>query len=170
MPNASYNLNINLGNYASIKRAEKIFGELSRNIDATLDDALEETAQKMEKKAAESLSSYGLGGSEVASSVKLVNTGDGITLVASSDHADYVEFGTGIRGAESPHPKPNGWSYDVNEHGDDGWVYKGKDGKFHWTAGTRSRPFMYETWIYGSRIIGSQVNKHIHSLLKGAGL
>lgn len=60
--------------------------------------------------------------------------------------AKFVEFGTGIVGANSPHPNTSivGWKYDVNEHGEKGWFYF-KDGKWHWTKGMPSRPFFYET-------------------------
>lgn len=65
---------------------------------------------------------------------------------ATAPHSAYVEFGTGVRGANSPHPNPGlaGWKYDVNEHGEEGWWYW-KDGEWHWTAGMQSRPFMYQT-------------------------
>lgn len=170
MPSVVYELDINLGNYQSIQRAEKIFGQLSAEIEQVIEDALEETGEKMEAKALESLSSYGLGGSEVASSVKLDKSSNGIKLVASSDHADYVEFGTGIVGALSPHPKPDGWTYDTNGHGSAGWFYYDAAHKLHWTAGVPSRPFMYESWLYGSRIVGSQVNKHLNALMRRVGL
>jgi len=59
--------------------------------------------------------------------------------------AAFVEFGTGVVGADSPHPtKP--WAYDINNHGDKGWVYFDETaGQFRWTAGMPSRPFMYNT-------------------------
>lgn len=69
---------------------------------------------------------------------------------SSTPYAIFVEYGTGMIGAESPHPEPNGWEYDANGHGDKGWVYKNdNDGKFHWTRGYVSRPFMYNTlkWL-----------------------
>ena len=57
-----------------------------------------------------------------------------------------MEYGTGVRGKNSPHPKPpEGWIYDVNEHGEEGWWYMGDDGELHWTRGMPSRPFMYDT-------------------------
>lgn len=70
-------------------------------------------------------------------------------IVANAAHAAYVEFGTGIVGAENSHPNYEefGWVYDVNEHGEDGWWYTGKDGKKHWTKGLQSRPFMYDTSV-----------------------
>ena len=62
--------------------------------------------------------------------------------------AKFVEFGTGVVGAENPHPDVSiaGWRYDTNEHGESGWFYF-KEGSWHWTKGLPSRPFMYETSI-----------------------
>ena len=65
---------------------------------------------------------------------------------AGAPYAIYVEFGTGIVGAGSPHPAPAGWRYDVNNHGEKGWWYfNDRDQKWHWTKGIESRPFMYNT-------------------------
>lgn len=72
-------------------------------------------------------------------------TGVGI-IKAGAYYAAYVEFGTGVVGSQSAHPNPQGWQYDVNGHGDEGWVYYDEEsGKFRWTKGFRSRPFMYNT-------------------------
>lgn len=61
-------------------------------------------------------------------------------------HALFVEYGTGVVGKSSQHPMPNGWEYDVNNHGEKGWVYHSdRDGRFHWTKGMPSRPYMYNT-------------------------
>ena len=76
-------------------------------------------------------------------------------VVCDSDHAVYVEFGTGQIGEEAPYPYPlpNGvsWSYNTGNTifevtpGQYGWFYPGKDGKWYFTQGMPSRPFMYET-------------------------
>ena len=67
-------------------------------------------------------------------------------IKAGAYYAAYVEFGTGVVGSRSPHPNPDGWQYDVNSHGDEGWVYyDDESGKFRWTKGFKSRPFMYNT-------------------------
>ena len=68
-------------------------------------------------------------------------------VMSTAPHSIFVEFGTGIRGKQSPYPvnPPIGWQYDVNEHGEAGWWYTGDDGKKHWTKGMPSRPFMYNT-------------------------
>lgn len=60
-------------------------------------------------------------------------------------HAAFVEFGTGVVGAASPHPTMP-WEYDVNQRGEKGWVYYDeKQGRFRWTKGMPSRPYMYLT-------------------------
>ena len=67
-------------------------------------------------------------------------------IKAGAYYAAYVEFGTGVVGSRSSHPKPDGWQYDVNGHGDEGWVYfDDYSGEFRWTKGFKSRPFMYNT-------------------------
>ena len=75
-------------------------------------------------------------------------------IFADAPYALFVEYGTGIVGAGSPHPGAEGveWDYDVNSHGEKGWVYYAEvDGnkRFRWTAGQPSRPFMFETmrWL-----------------------
>lgn len=67
-------------------------------------------------------------------------------IKAGAYYAAYVEFGTGVVGSQSPHPEPNGWVYDVNNHGEKGWVYYDEySGGFRRTKGFKSRPFMYNT-------------------------
>lgn len=65
-------------------------------------------------------------------------------IFSDIQYAFYVEYGTGVRGAARPHP--TGGSYDINNHGDDGWWYlDSHDNEWHWTKGWESRPFMYNT-------------------------
>jgi phage gpG-like protein len=73
--------------------------------------------------------------------------GTGI-IYAGSFYAVWVEFGSGMVGEQSPHPLAGqvGYVYDVNDHGSAGWTYfNDSDGKYHWTTGMPSRPFMYLT-------------------------
>lgn len=74
----------------------------------------------------------------------IVYNGATYYVYTDCDWAAFVEFGTGIKGKENPHPDANGWKYDVNSHGETGWFYF-KNGSWHWTQGMPSRPFMYET-------------------------
>lgn len=80
---------------------------------------------------------------ELRSSITAMAMGLAGQIIASSPHAAYVEFGTGIVGAGSPHPTLP-WTYDVNGHGADGWWYL-KDGSWRWTAGQPARAYMYTT-------------------------
>lgn len=75
-------------------------------------------------------------------------------VAANNKHAVYVEFGTGIVGRSSPYPYPfpNGvsWQYASGKtirqltDGRYGWFYR-RDGKWYFTEGMPSRPFMYGT-------------------------
>jgi phage gpG-like protein len=66
-------------------------------------------------------------------------------IFTNCGHCAFVEFGTGVVGAASPHPTLP-WQYDVNDHGEKGWVYYDeKQGRFRWTKGMPSRPYMYLT-------------------------
>lgn len=56
-------------------------------------------------------------------------------------YAIYVEYGTGVRGSDNPHPLGNG------NYRNTGWYYYNqREGKVKWTLGMPSRPFMYETF------------------------
>lgn len=75
-------------------------------------------------------------------------------IMADSRHAAFVEFGTGQIGLEGsyPYPFPEGveWNYNTGKTifeiapGQYGWFYP-RDGKWYFTQGMPSRPFMYET-------------------------
>lgn len=84
----------------------------------------------------------------------IITNGSQWIIYTGCPWAQFVEFGTGVVGAENPHPNPglSNWKYDVNEHGESGWFYY-KEGEWHWTKGMPSRPFMYETARDLSRII-----------------
>ena len=67
---------------------------------------------------------------------------------AGSPYAVYVEFGTGVIGKSHKHLQADkqGWIYDINDHGEAGWVYWDEYvGGFRWTKGQKSRSFMMNT-------------------------
>lgn len=71
-----------------------------------------------------------------------------LLVVADAGFAAYVEFGTGIVGASAPHVWARGKKvrYDRRAHRlskGQGWVYH-KNGRFHYTRGQTSKPFIYE--------------------------
>ena len=74
----------------------------------------------------------------------------------TSDHVAFVEFGTGVKGQNSPHKNGEylskaSWAYAsgakifTTQDGRVGWIYPTDDGGFRFTEGMQSRPFMYET-------------------------
>ena len=85
-------------------------------------------------------------------------------IVTDSDHACFVEFGTGQKGMDSPYPYPLpegvSWDYAVGKTirqnpvtGNYYWFYPGLDGKWHYTEGMPARPFMYNTSLELQKII-----------------
>ena len=77
-------------------------------------------------------------------------------VVTDSEHAAFVEFGTGQYGLDTPYPYPLpdgvSWDYAVGrtikknpKTGRYYWFYPGTDGRWHYTEGMPARPFMYET-------------------------
>lgn len=68
------------------------------------------------------------------------------------NYALFVEYGTGVVGAASPHPKAGemGWTYTTGskifttKDGRVGWIYP-KDGTYHFTEGQEARPFWHES-------------------------
>lgn len=68
-----------------------------------------------------------------------------VYIIADSDHAVFVEFGTGQKGAGAPYPYPlpEGVSWEYNQRGTDGWLYPADDGTWRYTEGQPARPFMY---------------------------
>lgn len=88
---------------------------------------------------------------ELASSIswcydKTQNKG---VIKVGANYAIFVEFGTGIVGANSPHPEPEDWQYDVNSHGENGWWYfNEKQSRLRWTKGQEASAFVYKTYEF----------------------
>lgn len=103
--------------------------------------------------------------SSIHSEYKGGQTGGAIfAVVAGTDHALFVEFGTGQRGLDTPypHPLPNGVSWDyatgktIRKNAVTGryyWFYPGQDGLWHYTEGMPSRPFMFSTSLELQKIV-----------------
>ncbi|MCM1276058.1 MAG: hypothetical protein NC299_11965 [Lachnospiraceae bacterium] len=96
-----------------------------------------------------------------SSIVGIVDNSEGKGFIrVNCPYAIYVEMGTGIKGANAPHPDKSiigfNFEYDRNGHGVAGWwyptdekdpnptKYTAKNGQMYaWTGGMPSRPFMY---------------------------
>ena len=172
----------------------KQFGKNARTINKriliAIDEALDEIAEVGLDYAREKMGAYGISGDLVAN-LKAERVGDGLQISTyalnnlGDDYSMFVEFGTGLVGSTSPHPKAGmeGWSYStshmVNGREMEGWVYPsypedrndkkwvGSDGNLYaFTKGQEARPFMYDTWLYLSRSWSNIMNKHINIALK----
>lgn len=64
----------------------------------------------------------------------------------AEDYAKFVEFGTGIIGKQNPHVEVP-YTYDINQHGEKGWVYKDKNGRLWLTRGSAPKSYMYNTFV-----------------------
>ena len=103
--------------------------------------------------------------SSIHSEYKGGQTGDAIfAVVAGTDHALFVEFGTGQRGLDTPypHPLPEGVSWDyatgktIRKNAVTGryyWFYPGQVGLWHYTEGMPSRPFRFSTSLELQKIV-----------------
>lgn len=76
-------------------------------------------------------------------------------VVAGTDHAAFVEFGTGVIGQKKPYkgelPPGVSWQYASGQtihqlkDGRIGWFYRDDNGHWWFTEGMPSRPYMYNT-------------------------
>lgn len=144
----------------AIREIQRYKADLNAKVN-TLIEALTEYGVKIAKVQVRQLDAWFTG--KLESSIEgYFNPSTGVGIIkAGPPYAVYVEFGTGIVGARSPHPDPQEWQYDVNAHGESGWwYYNSNDGKTHWTKGMQSRPFMYNT----AKELESQCEKIVKEL------
>lgn len=183
---------IDLDKFISKTRASgKGSRDLNKMIQIAIDKGLDELARRAEEYAKDRMRSYGITG-ELYTNLKAERHKGGIQISTYAqsnwgfDYSMYVEFGTGIVGMASPHPKASssGWTY-TTEHVDrngnvrSGWIYPssiddrnrnkwiGKDGNWYaFTMGQEARPFMYDTWLYLSRAWHSTLMGYVNRARK----
>lgn len=94
-----------------------------------------------------------------SSIIGYIDDAEGIGIIRAGGYCKYIEFGTGVRGRESPHPSAEykaimQWAYNsgatifTTKNGKEGWYYPVGDGTWRFTEGMPSRPFLYETAQY----------------------
>lgn len=94
-----------------------------------------------------------------SSIIGYIDDAEGVGIIRAGGYCKYIEFGTGVRGRESPHPSAEykaimQWAYNsgatifTTKNGKEGWYYPVGDGTWRFTEGMPSRPFMYETAQY----------------------
>lgn len=95
-------------------------------------------------------------------------TNTGYRLIQEGEGAVYVEFGTGVKGMENPHPQHNVFNLNGYASGDTifttkdgktGWFYPTDETKKEWkfTEGQPARKQMYLTAIWLQQRLGTQV-------------
>jgi hypothetical protein len=158
-------VNINL---SDIDKNLKKIDEFERAIERGTQIGVERFTKLLTERIKKELIDFGLGDSSLINDIVVVPVGGGFKITVANDYAMYIEYGTGIVGKQNPpHPDPQiPWGHDVNNYGDSGWTYKGKDGKYHWTKGQKSRPFMYNTWLYGVQYANRTIKYYINRELK----
>jgi len=162
-------IEVDLGSQASFAKAEAALNGLDRKVKRAMQNALDEIGDKMQVRFTQEMASFGLGDSLLLATVSIKRYGQRITLTVAGEHMMYVEFGTGIVGQQSPHPAPlfmgGDWAYDINDHGDAGWVYYDEAGAKRWTKGAKAKPVLYNTWRYARRIQKRIFNKHLGKVI-----
>ena len=172
-----FTLRLNLDN---ITKGAKDIEYIANNIDRAINAGMEELAQKMKIRITSLLIGYGLGDSSLINDIEIIPMGEGMYIGIGHEYAVFVEYGTGITGSlNPPHPNGamNGWIHNTRKNG---WYYPTVMSNpyfqthspyyingvpYAWTKGMRSRPFMYQTWLYGSQIATQTIRKHINNLL-----
>lgn len=133
----------------SINAAIKQLDDYTKRVDelpSKVVKRLAEDGAKQSQEIAMYMNAYDSG--ELVNGIISETSGNKGKIISTAPHSAFVEMGTGIVGKENPNQNGSipGWVYDVNEHGEAGWTYfNEKDGKYHWTKGMPSRPFMYDT-------------------------
>ncbi len=176
-------IDVDVFDLKSVEKAVEKAMYMGDNIDEAFSNAIDEIQARVQIRLQEEIIRYNLEGTGVGASVSVKRKWDGLEIIASAKHAMYVEFGTGIKGAGSPHPNQDfnntGWAYDINSHGEAGWWYptteaddnpvkrydEKKETWFAWTRGMEARPFMYNTYRYMRLIATKIINKHINKLV-----
>lgn len=140
-----HRISVSLGNIDdAIRQLEEYEKKVQQNIEKILQKLLESGVEIAKAKVIE-LGAVNFGELENSFAYALYKEDNKGIIFTDCSHACFVEFGTGVRGANSPHPTLP-WAYDTNKHGDDGWwFYNEEQGIGGHTRGWESRPFMYNT-------------------------
>lgn len=156
---------------------KRIKGDLSYEGIGKIIDGLKNYRNSLDDKCNQIVDELMNMGVEYAKSICPVDTGearesiygfmeesDHTATIVAGGHCIYIEFGTGVKGADSQHPSPEWlafmkWAYGsggtifTTKDGRTGWYYPVDDEKTIWrfTEGMPSRPFMYQTLQYLKR-------------------
>lgn len=159
---SEYELNVELDlDINDVYKTVRKFNILTDRIEDEIMYGLDVASIKITQKLESLLDKYDV--PALKKDILIEDFGTGFSISVVGDGAIFVEYGTGIVGKNSPHPVP--WEYDINEHGDKGWVYQDEDG-WHWTKGMASKPYFWELqkWIRSYGIIKRCINARLKKI------
>ena len=140
----SKTLNVNLSN-DSINSAIESLNQLRNDLKKSVNVSVKQATETFKDKVVENCYANNIHdhASNVQSSFdESTNTGKVFT---SDPVLAYQERGTGIVGSNNPHPDPQlSWQFDINEHGEAGWLYPKGDGTYGRTSGLTSKHMFYD--------------------------
>lgn len=149
-----------------------------------IEDGFKEFVKRFRYKLEDNMAKYGVPES-IVENIQFIASGTSLSIMVSGTEMLYFEYGTGIVGSQNPHPDPVNWVYDINDHGDKGWIYVPTE-SYHLnyatevyparngtiiarTRGMEASPFLYDTWLWGKRSVVNIIRKHINRLEKSYG-
>lgn len=150
-------------------------------LEMALEDAYEEMEERILLKFMENAAKYGQDAHRLFNDLSIERFGDGFSISIDNEYAMYVEYGTGVVGQSSQHPKASeiGWVYDSKFHGHSGWWYPSREDDPNpykwvdpqgvlraWTRGQPSSPMMYDTWRWARQAFHPIFSKHLSSATK----
>lgn len=156
----------------SVRRLQKQLEKYKSDLDKKLERLMNNLAKRGVKTVKDNIKAYGaVGDGDLINSIKSVveksdNGNIKVVIEADSSHAIYVEFGTGQVGAEHPY-KGNvpvvyaqGSFIRYNAETNRYFWYYFKNGKWHYTEGMPSRPFMLDSaTMLRATIIEEEIRK-----------
>ena len=155
---------------AKYELAEELFGR-------ALLTAKQDLRRRIRNKVNREIANAGLSGSSYSSQISYEYSEYGL-IVTFPDHWMYIEFGTGLRGAEGgQHPDESFLGvfegHNVGTHssvydkyGPVGYFpFPISDGNWSVTSGREASPIVYNTWVFAEQKAIEVYNKH----LKGVG-
>ena len=140
-------------------------------------NAINEISAKIQDKLLENMIKYNIDSVEILGSISVNTSNEGVEIKVGAKHAIFIEFGTGIVGSENPHPKPvranwiygnGGWWYPTTPQKQSRYPYQPtaiiNNQLYAYTKGQKSKPFLYDTWLWATRSINNIFKKHIRRI------
>lgn len=172
------NLNVEL-KFSANNISKITSSEFNNSFKTVMNEAYKEISARVQEKLIENMIKYDVDSMNILSGLNITVNEKGVLIDVNCEYAIFIEYGTGIVGSQNPHPQPKraNWHY-----GDGGWWYPTNEtiqsryplqktklinGQLYaYTKGQKSKPFMYDTYLWASRSINNIIRKHISNFTK----